>query len=284
MQDSNPSFIKDLYHRLPFAFRYQVRALREAKANEREVHELKKALARLNREQAVLQAFHEASQNDLMRKLRGTRKLAELAGTDALISPFPTQLEYFLGFYDLVKTTAAVPGEIVECGVGWGGTLMMLTAVLHHLKLDKRIHAYDSFEGFPEPTSPDTSPRKPQKGEWDSTSELAVGERFEWMGIQTLLRKHVTFHRGFFSETLPTGLPDEISFLHLDCDLYESYRDCLQAAYPRCQPGTVIVFDEYDDPHWPGAKTAVDEFFADTHETLEYFPALRRHGVIVKSG
>lgn len=282
MQDSKPSALKALYRHLPLGLRYQIRVWREASANERQVHLLRQQLEYTSRDRAVLAVFSEATQRNLLAKLRGTRKFTEMAGTGMLISPFPTQLEYFLALYELVKATAQVPDEIVECGLGWGGTLMMLTAILHHLKLDKKIHAYDSSEGFPEPTANDSSPRNPQKGEWNHTSELAVAERFEWMGIQSLQHKYVTMHPVFFSETLRRGLPDKISFLHLDCDLYESYRDCLEAAYPRCSPGAVIIFDEYNDPHWPGAKIAIDEFAAKSRATIEFFPQLARNGIVVK--
>jgi len=31
-------------------------------------------------------------------------------------------------------------------------------------------------------------------------------------------------------------------------------------------PGGIILFDEYDDPPWPGCRLAVDEFLADKLE------------------
>jgi hypothetical protein len=34
-------------------------------------------------------------------------------------------------------------------------------------------------------------------------------------------------------------------------------------------PGGVILFDEYNDPPWPGCNRAVDEFLADKPEKLE---------------
>jgi len=54
--------------------------------------------------------------------------------------------------------------------------------------------------------------------------------------------------------------------VHLDCDLYESYRTCLEFFYPRLSMGAVVLFDEYNDPTWPGCNKAVDEFLADKKE------------------
>jgi hypothetical protein len=33
-------------------------------------------------------------------------------------------------------------------------------------------------------------------------------------------------------------------------------------------PGAIVVFDEYDDPAWPGCNAAVDEFLSDKPERL----------------
>jgi O-methyltransferase len=54
-------------------------------------------------------------------------------------------------------------------------------------------------------------------------------------------------HRGWFSETLPTGLPASISFAHLDGDLYDSILTSLRHVYPRLAPGAVCLVDDYCD-------------------------------------
>ncbi len=42
---------------------------------------------------------------------------------------------------------------------------------------------------------------------------------------------------------------------------------CLLYLYPKLQPGGWIIFDEYFSPRYPGARLAVDDFFADKLET-----------------
>ena len=44
---------------------------------------------------------------------------------------------------------------------------------------------------------------------------------------------------------------------------------CLDFFYPRMVPGGIILFDEYNDPAWPGANRAVDKFFANLPEQPE---------------
>lgn len=57
--------------------------------------------------------------------------------------------------------------------------------------------------------------------------------------------------------------------MHLDCDLYGSYKECLEFFYPRMNLGAIVLFDEYNDPPWPCCNQAVDEFLGDKPEKLE---------------
>jgi hypothetical protein len=85
------------------------------------------------------------------------------------------------------------------------------------------------------------------------------------------LRERIHLVKGWFDQTLP-GYDGKIAFLHLDCDLYESYKLSLEMLYDKVQPGGVILFDEYGDERWPGATKAIDEFFRDKPETVQPHP------------
>ena len=69
--------------------------------------------------------------------------------------------------------------------------------------------------------------------------------------------------KGYFEETIPTSYGSEpIAMLHLDCDLYNSYKVCLEGLYDKVAPGGLILFDEYQKTkNWPGASKAIDNFF-----------------------
>ena len=75
--------------------------------------------------------------------------------------------------------------------------------------------------------------------------------------------------KGYFENTLSLLEQEQFSLVHLDCDLYQSYKDCLEFFWPRLSPGGIIHFDEYDDPSWPGCNLAVDEFVMGTHVPIE---------------
>ena len=54
---------------------------------------------------------------------------------------------------------------------------------------------------------------------------------------------------------------NSIALLHLDVDLYKSYKDCLDYLYPLVAKGGIVAFDEYQSTSkYSGCKKAVDEF------------------------
>ena len=48
-----------------------------------------------------------------------------------------------------------------------------------------------------------------------------------------------------------------VSLLFLDFDLYEPTKVAIANFYPRIPKGGIIVFDELDNPIWPGETTAL---------------------------
>ena len=169
--------------------------------------------------------------------------------------------------YDRIRS---LDGDIVECGVGRGRTLLFWTMLSYDEGRQRHVWGFDSFEGFPEPAAQDASPRDAQKGEWDVTSiqsvvDLLVSARlaYPWVCATT------TLVQGFFEDSLSKYTGKQIALLHIDADLYQSYKTVLETFYDKVQPGGVIAIDEYmdtfDHMNFPGAKKAVDEFLANRH-------------------
>jgi O-methyltransferase len=68
---------------------------------------------------------------------------------------------------------------------------------------------------------------------------------------------------GYFPAGFDRYSGEPIALLHLDVDLYQSHKHCLEWFEPLVAPGGVIAFDEYRNPTWPGATQAIDEYFGD---------------------
>jgi O-methyltransferase len=97
----------------------------------------------------------------------------------------------------------------------------------------------------------------------ETSYELVAGK------VRLFNLQNVELHRGFFENTLQQCAKLTFSFVHLDCDVYDAYMECLKFFYPRMPVGGIILFDEYNDPPWPGCNKAIDEFLADRPERCE---------------
>ena len=157
-----------------------------------------------------------------------------------------------------------LPGDVVECGVGAGYSMLYLAHSLHIHQIRKFLWGFDSFQGFPEPTAEDKSPRHVQKGENKYAKAEVERLLLDHLKDELFFRSQISLIQGFFETTLPS-YSGSIAMLHLDVDLYQSYKFCLQTLYPRVVPGGVIAFDEYrrEGSVFPGAPKAIDEFFQD---------------------
>ena len=79
--------------------------------------------------------------------------------------------KYLREIYTLVKD---IEGDIVECGVGNGNSLLNLCRLAYFENKGRKIYVFDSFEGFPEPSIEDESERNTQKGEWNVTTVESI--------------------------------------------------------------------------------------------------------------
>ena len=134
-------------------------------------------------------------------------------------------------------------------------------------QLAKHVFGLDSFQGFDESVEKDialggAADAEKRVGGFEATSLARVRAKLAGLGLVDA----VTLIPGYFVETLEKLPEKKYSFVHLDCDIYDSYRQTLRYFYGRMSPGGIILFDEYDDPPWPGCNLAVDEFLADKPE------------------
>jgi hypothetical protein len=133
-------------------------------------------------------------------------------------------------------SAAGRDGEIAEFGVYRGGSINHIATVMGN----KTVWGFDSFEGLPL--------------RW-----ILPKGSFSLGGRLPKVRDNVKLIKGWFSETAAAWFADvqKISFLHIDCDLYLSVKQVLDAfAAAPCfsasvKDGVVIVFDDYfNQPFW----------------------------------
>lgn len=188
------------------------------------------------------------------------------------VQPFTqTSVERLSALCEAVKYVVAskIPGDIVECGVWKGGSMMAVAHTLLLLKDHSRhLHLFDTFEGMTTPSEKDVSlhgdvasellkthQKEDQDSAWCCASLDAVKAAIDSVGYDL---EKIHFIQGKVEDTIPEQAPAVISLLRLDTDWYESTRHELIHLFPRLSPGGVIIIDDYG--HWKGARRAVDEY------------------------
>jgi O-methyltransferase len=186
-------------------------------------------------------------------------------------------VEARMNLFHLAEQVVAfgVPGDFVELGCNAGESSIVLQSVLDEMAPERELHVYDSFEGLPELSGADGEEGVYEKGAMQTRID-AFHDNFARAGV----RERARLHQGFFENTIPWDLPDQIAFAFIDVDLESSTAYVLPHVYERMSSGAIGMFGVYSDesvlplPHTkqsyksPGVKRATDAFFADKPEKL----------------
>ncbi|PWT71921.1 MAG: macrocin O-methyltransferase [Bacteroidetes bacterium] len=163
-----------------------------------------------------------------------------------------------------------IEGDIVECGVWRGGSMMLIAKKLRQLKEQSRnLYLFDTFEGMSEPSKEDVSAVDNQTAEnLLAKSDRLVGNNVWCYSALDEVKKNLQstgyplekmhFIKGKVEDTLPEPSVGKIALLRLDTDWYESTKHELENLYDKLVVGGILIIDDYG--HWSGSKKAVDEF------------------------
>ena len=189
--------------------------------------------------------------------------------------------------------TNQIPGDIVECGVWKGGSMMAVAKTLLELNdTSRHLYLFDTFEGMTQPSEHDIdyrgieaskqlveSNKQKEDSIWCYAPIETVKSSVYSVGYDT---KKIHFVKGKVEDTIPEQAPSKISLLRLDTDWYESTRHELNHLFPRISAGGVIIIDDYG--YWQGTRKAVDEYIVENNITilLNRIDVTGRIGVIIK--
>jgi hypothetical protein len=162
-----------------------------------------------------------------------------------------------------------ISGDVVECGVWKGGSMMAIARTLKKLGDESRhLHLFDTFEGMSEPTEKDVvhfgtdaktmmqeSQREQQDSVWCYSPIDEVKKNVGGTGYDPAKLHYI---KGRVEDTIPANAPQTIALLRLDTDWYESTKHELVHLFPRLSPGGVLIIDDYG--WWKGARQATDEY------------------------
>jgi predicted O-methyltransferase YrrM len=188
-----------------------------------------------------------------------------------------TILKKILYFRDFAKLIENIPGAVIELGFGYGHSALALASLDDHGFQDRNIYFFDSFAGFPKVSVFDLSHRKVRQGDWSHRTKAEAIKQLQQFLESDKLPNRIKFVQGLVEQTLPEFSPPQIALLHIDLDLYSAHKITLEKLFNSVVVGGVVIFDDYNDPKWPGATKATQEFFGDKivllskHESGKYY-------------
>lgn len=182
-------------------------------------------------------------------------------------------LSKFLARADLFRRILDVHGVVIDGGINAGCSLMtfaQLSAIFEPINYTRRIIGFDTFTGIPDLDPKDENPGK--------TSPHVCPGGFSAVGYDEDIRRAVEIfdtNRGLghipkvelvvgdVRETMPRYLEENphilVAVLHLDMDVYSATKVAIETFYPRMPKGAMIIFDEINQPGYPGETLAVQE-------------------------
>lgn len=175
---------------------------------------------------------------------------------------FSRKIFMFRKFYEMIED---VEGDVIEAGVHWGYGLLAHLGNIESVK-NRRIYAFDSFEGHSRATEQDRSGRafinldnSFKISEDDVRTTLLNGTEYNLEEINTKIK----FVKGWAQETMPVFKDsDKIAFVHSDMDIYEPVLSTLKSFWPRMVKGGVIAVGKLNNTELMGKTLAFNEFIA----------------------
>lgn len=157
------------------------------------------------------------------------------------------ELHKFGAVSHLCEMVKHIPGPAIEVGVYTGGMAYHMAKIMP----ERKLYLVDTFKGIPHTCSKDN---------W-----FPVG----YFGDVNLEKVRETFSEFSNVEILQGVFPDDFierfdkemfAVIHLDVDVYRSYKDGLEYLYPRTHDGGMILLDDYLCHVCGGCTIACDEF------------------------
>jgi hypothetical protein len=192
----------------------------------------------------------------------------------------------------IYKQIVGVMGVVMEFGTRWGPNLAQFAAlrgVYEPFNRHRKIIAFDTFTGFPKIDNEDGSSEMMKEG-FLTVSDNYVDYLDQVMAFQEKDNpmSHVQkyeIRQGDATKTIHEYLDDNpetiVALAYFDFDVYEPTKICLEAIKPRLVKGSILGFDELNDPDSPGETQALIEVFGLNNIRLKRYPYTSRTSYFV---
>jgi len=176
----------------------------------------------------------------------------------------------FLTHYEIYKKILNIPGDIIECGVFKGVSLLQFASFRYLLETNasRKIIGFDDFGIFRHQNKIDD---KKFITEWNKE----LGQGISVKELKNILedKKFSNFEliKGDVKKTIPQYLKrnkhTKIALLHLDMDVYKPTMIALNYFFKKLSNNGIILLDDYAVES--GATEAIDNFFKDKRVVIK---------------
>ena len=160
-----------------------------------------------------------------------------------------------------IRSLHRLDGDVIECGTRKGKSALYM---LEACEAKREIFLFDSFEGLSDPVEgKDTIKNvfeKDGKTRIFNENFVEITERFESYS-------NVHLMKGWIPDRFAEVENRKIALLHVDVDMYQPTLDSFEFFYEKMVPGGIIICDDYGSGAYPGARDAMDSFFANKPES-----------------
>ena len=192
----------------------------------------------------------------------------------------------------LFRQVREIHGVVMEFGLRWGQNLALfsaLRAIYEPFNRHRQVVGFDTFEGALGVSNKDG------KSNWLKSGALKVTR-----GYEDYLEEVMTYHekenpvshfkkfsirKGDASVELKRYLEEHpetiVSLAFFDLGIYKPTRECLEILKGHVTKGSVIAFDELNEPEAPGETLAVKDAFGLSQYRICRYPYASRVSYIV---
>ena len=164
-----------------------------------------------------------------------------------------------------------IPGDVAELGVFQGEFSALISTAFP----DRKIHLFDTFEGFSE---------KDVSIESAGNLSRARAGDFSCTDVDSVLHimpdpENTVIHKGWFPDTFSDAVEETFCFVSLDTDLYAPTAAALPLFYERLATGGALLIHDVYSTQFSGCRKAVEEFCLKNH--LFPDPVCDLHGSVI---
>lgn len=203
-----------------------------------------------------------------------------------------SELAKILFLDEVYRHILDIPGVILEFGVWWGQNLSVfenLRAIYEPFNKNRRIVGFDTFTGYRSFSKLD------KKNNVFSEGNYGVPE-----GYKSYLEKIISFHetnnvlenikkhsliQGDVIKTVPKFFKSNpetiIALAYFDMGLYKPTKFTIGEIKPHLIPGSVIMFDELNEPESPGETIAFKEMFNDLKYSIKKSKFIQDRSIVI---